>query len=155
MAGKSGTLGTGRYMYFHDNVSPNFTAGANGSPRSGPVDPGLLHNYRKLYEAPRIDPLRGLLEVFRLRPEDALDEGLRIPVIQREPARLHLDHHPVARQEDVVRRRQRPLVNQRLPGDNGLRYFEALPIASPENIGRHHELVTAHQRLAHDFIGID
>ena len=68
-----------------------------------------------------IDPLRRLAVVRRLRAEDVRHEGLRIAIVEREPARLHLHHDAVARQEDVVRRRQREAVRQRLVGGDRLR----------------------------------
>jgi hypothetical protein len=49
-----------------------------------------------------IDSLRRLLIVLRLGPENIGDEGLRIPVVQRKPARLNLYHNPVAWQENVI-----------------------------------------------------
>src|SRR2546427_77077 len=53
-----------------------------------------------------VDALDGLLVVARFGPEDILHERLRIAVVEGEPARLHLHHHPVPGQKDVVRRRQ-------------------------------------------------
>ena len=39
-----------------------------------------------------IDALRGFLKVAGLGPEDIGDEGLRVAVVEREPARLDLHH---------------------------------------------------------------
>src|SRR3979409_2091641 len=61
-----------------------------------------------------IDPLRGLAIVCRLGPEDVLDERLGISIVKREPARLDLNHDPVARQKYVVGCRQGPAIQQGL-----------------------------------------
>ena len=49
-----------------------------------------------------VDALGGFPVVLRLGPEDVGDEGLRVAVVEREPARLDLHHDAVAGQEDVV-----------------------------------------------------
>ena len=83
-----------------------------------------LLDHRQLDEARLaggvVDPLRRLPVIARLGPEDIGDEGLRIAVVQREPARLDLHHDPVPRQENVVRRRQGEAVQQRLVAAIGL-----------------------------------
>ena len=75
-------------------------------------------NHRQLDEARLlrgvVDALGGLTIVGRLGPEDIGHERLRVAVVQREPARLDLHHDPMPRQEDVVGRRQREAVEQRL-----------------------------------------
>ena len=57
-----------------------------------------------------INPLSGLLIIARLRPEDILDERLRIAIVKWEPARLHLNHDSMAGQKDVIGRRQTPAI---------------------------------------------
>ena len=52
-----------------------------------------------------INSLRRFRVVGWFREEDIIDEGLRVPVIKREPGRLNLDHNPMAGQEDVIGRR--------------------------------------------------
>ncbi len=94
-----------------------------------------------------VDALRRLPVVLGLRPEDARHEGLRIAVVEREPARLDLHHDPVPRQEHVVRRRQREAVDERLVGRERLGLLEALAVAAAEDVHRDRELVAAHLRL--------
>ena len=93
-----------------------------GAPASGPVHG--CRDHRQFDEARLarrvVDPLRGFSIILRLGPEDVVDEGLRIAVVEREPARLNLHHDAVARQEDVVRRGQGEAVEQRLAGRDGL-----------------------------------
>src|SRR5512137_1479801 len=80
------------------------------SPRSctrvGPIGRSFRDHDGELDEARLpgrvVHPLGGLAVVGGLRPEDALDEGLGVPVVEREPARLHLHHDAVTRAEDVV-----------------------------------------------------
>src|SRR5690348_1852732 len=73
-----------------------------GSPQSGPLRwrGGLLADHGQGDEAGLagcvVHALRRLHVVGRLRLEDVGHEGLRIAVVQREPARLHLHHQPVA-----------------------------------------------------------
>ena len=102
-----------------------------------------------------VDPLRGFLEVLRLRPEDAGDVLLRVAVVEGEPARLHLHHDPMPRAEDVVRVGQGEAVGERLVGDEGPGRFQALPVAAAEDVGRDHELVAAHRRLGRHLVGVD
>ena len=102
-----------------------------------------------------VDPLRSLLVVAGFGPEDIGYEGLRIAVIEREPAGLDLHHDAVAGQEDVIRIWQRELVRQRLVGLDGAGGFEALAIADAEDVGGVHQLISSQCRLACDFVGID
>src|SRR6185312_3655023 len=53
-----------------------------------------------------VNALRGLDVVRRLGEEDVRHVGLRIAVVEREPARLHLHHDAVAGAEHVVCRGQ-------------------------------------------------
>ena len=81
-------------------------------------------------------PLGRLPVVGRLRPEDVLDERLGVPVVQREPAGLHLDHHPVPGQEHVVHGGQLPPIGERLVRRDGSGTVGALAVPSAEDVGR-------------------
>src|SRR5256885_2104725 len=73
---------------------------------SRPARPPALPDDRHLDEAPllggMIDPLRCLAVIARFGPEDVRNEGLRVAVVEGEPARLDLHHDAVPRQENVV-----------------------------------------------------
>src|SRR4051794_37433626 len=82
------------------------------------------------------------LKVRCLGPEDVGHPRLRIPVVQWEPGALDLHHEPVALPEGVallvqVHRKAQRTVRLKWP-----RLGEALPITSPYDLVRHHELVT-------------
>ena len=62
-----------------------------------------------------IDSLGRGFVVRRLCPENVLDKCLRIAVVEREPTRLNLHHHPVTWQKDVICSWQSKFVEQRLP----------------------------------------
>src|SRR4029078_5565666 len=98
-------------------------------------------HHRKLDEARRIHALDRFAVVGGFGPEDVRNERLGIPVVEREPARLHLHHDPVARQEDMVRGRKRELVEKRLARRDRLRRFQALAIPAPEECCRDPPLV--------------
>src|SRR5438552_7611810 len=49
-----------------------------------------------------IDTLRCFLIIVRHGPADVRHEGLRVAIVNREPARRDWDHDPVTRQEDMV-----------------------------------------------------
>ena len=75
---------------------------APGTPRRS------MHSYQRQLDetcigARVMDVLHCLAVVGRFRNEDVRHEGLGIAVIQRKPARLHLDHDAVPRQEYMVR----------------------------------------------------
>src|ERR1700733_6114579 len=89
------------------------------------------------------DFLLGFLVVAGFGPEDIRDEGLRVPVVEREPAGLHLHHDAMAWQEDMVRRGQQEFVFERRVGRNGMRDREALTVAAAEDVRRDHQLVAA------------
>src|SRR5258708_27741489 len=82
-----------------------------------------------------INTLRGFLGVCRLRPKNVRDERLRIPVVQREPAGLYLHHDPMPGKEDMIRGRQRIVVEQGLVGRDRLRLLQTLAVASAEDVG--------------------
>src|ERR1700747_231905 len=75
-----------------------------------------------------VDTLHSFPVIPGVGPEDVGHEGLRIPVIEREPAGLHLHHDAVSGQEDVVSGGQRKFIEKRLIGRDGLRSLEALAI---------------------------
>src|SRR5580765_6941237 len=81
-----------------------------------------------------INALRRLAVVFGLREEDIVDEGLRIAIVEREPARLDLHHDPVTRQEDMIRVRQRETIGLHLVGWNRGGMFNSVPITPTEDI---------------------
>src|SRR5258708_26124496 len=85
-----------------------------------------------------VDLLLRLAIILRLGPEDVRNKGLRIAVVEREPAGLHLHHDAVAGQENVVCRWQIEAVEEGLPRCDWLRIFETLAIAAAEDIGGDH-----------------
>src|SRR5260370_38729341 len=95
-----------------------------------------------------VDLLLRLAIILWLGPEDAWDEGLRIAVVEREPAGLHLHHDAVAGQKDVVCGGQVEAIELRLSRSDWFRVFEAFTVASAEDVGGDHELITAHRLLA-------
>src|SRR5258708_5605763 len=107
----------------------------------------LRRHERKLDEAragtSSIDPMSRLPIIRGLREEDVVDEGLRVAVVEREPARLDLDHHAVTRQEHVVRVRERELIALDLIRRDRRRPFEALAVATAKDVHRDAELVAA------------
>jgi hypothetical protein len=102
-----------------------------------------------------VDTLDCLPVIPRFCPKDAGHEGLRIAVVEGEPARLNLHHDPVPVQEDVVRRGKGEAIAQRFVGGYGLGRLEALAVPAAEYVGRHHQLITAHFRLTGHLVGID
>ena len=85
-----------------------------------------------------IDALGGFAVVGGLGPENVGDEGLRVAVVEREPAGLDLDHDAVAGKEDVVGVGKIEAIEQRLVGGDGLGSFEAFAVAAAENVGGDH-----------------
>ena len=102
-----------------------------------------------------VNPLHRLAVVSRLRPENAADEGLWIAIVQRKPTGLDLQHDPVTREEDVVRRGQREAVQEGLMRRDRFGCLEALAIAAAENVGRYHQLITSQGRLGGYLVGVD
>src|SRR5438045_6027779 len=72
------------------------------------------------------DSLGGRLKIRFLCQEDVRDEFLRIPIVQREPGALDLDHEAMALQERVVVCMQVNRVFNDLVGGNGLRLCERI-----------------------------
>src|SRR2546427_818470 len=101
--------------------------------------PSMRADQRQFYEAflswRVVDTLHSFSKIPGFGPENCRHEGLGVAVVQRKPARLYLDHDPVAGQENMVRRRQSKAVKQRLVGHDGLRCLQALAITATENVG--------------------
>src|SRR5207249_6537904 len=102
-----------------------------------------------------IDPLSRFDVVPRFGEEGVRNEGLRVAIIERKPARLDLHHDPVPGKEHVIRRRQDELVRQRLVGRNRLWCLEAFSITSAEDIHGDAYLISAHVRLARNVVRVD
>ncbi len=84
---------------------------------------------RRILRRPKHRHRLRLIRTSRRR-HNVLHIRLRIPVVQREPARLHLHHHPVPLQKRVVHPMQTPLVLRHLARLHRLRLRKALPIPS-------------------------
>lgn len=68
-----------------------------------------------------LDTLCGLFVIVRLGEEDVGHKSLRIAVVEREPAGLHLNHYAVSGPENVICGGKGELVKQRYIGwDGGL-----------------------------------
>src|ERR1700733_11788448 len=74
--------------------------------------------------------------IRRLRKENIRNVGLRVPVVQRKPTGLDLDHNSMPWQKNVIGGRQGEMILLGLAGRNGRRMLEALAIAAPKNIHR-------------------
>ncbi len=90
---------------------------------------------------PGVDALLGGFIVRGLCGHDAGHEGLRVAVVEREPAALHLDHDAMAFEEDVVGGVQGEFVFLRRVGGDGFGLREAGAIAAAEDFVGNHELV--------------
>ena len=90
-----------------------------------------------------------------LGQEDVLDEGLRIPVDEREPGALHLDHDLVALEKAVVGPVEVDREIRDPVGDERLGLFEARPEPAAKDLVGDHQLVSAHRRLGRVILGID
>src|SRR5580692_5140041 len=77
-----------------------------------------------------VNALSGFAIVGRLGPEDVGDEGLRVAVVEREPARLDLHHDAMAGEEDVVGVGEIEAIKKRFIGGDGLGSFEAFAVAA-------------------------
>ena len=84
--------------------------------------------------------------VLRLGLEDIRHKGLRIAVIEREPARLDLHHDAMTRQERVVGGRERETIALRRVRRDRRGMREALPIAAAENVHGDGKLIARHFR---------
>src|SRR5947208_4694234 len=120
----------------------------------------LLHSNGHLYKALLagtcvIDPLRRFLIILGFGEKDVRYKGLRVSVIERKPTRLYLHHDAMARQENVVRVWESPLVKQRLVRLDGLWRFIPLTVSAAKDVHRDAELVSTKLRLPHYLVGID
>src|SRR5579862_4726461 len=70
---------------------------------------------------------------------------LRIPVNQREPAALYLDHEPVPLFKRMSHIGGRPFYCLHLAGSEGNGLFEAFPEATSHDLGTDEHLITAHR----------
>src|SRR5262245_34998323 len=77
-----------------------------------------------------VDALRRLPVIPWFGPENIGYEGLRVAVVQGEPARLDLHHDPVTRQENVVCRGQAEAVRQRRIRGEGPGRVQALAVTA-------------------------
>src|ERR1700738_2257552 len=103
-----------------------------------------VHGYQRQLDetcigARVIDVLHCLSIVSGFREQDVLHEDLRIPVIKRKPARLHLDHDAVARQEHMVRVGEVEAVEQGFIRGEWLGRLQAFAITAPENVRGDHQ----------------
>src|SRR5882757_1193778 len=97
-----------------------------------------LH-HRQIDEAhgrPAVEYLNGrFLVVAGLGEEDVVHVGLRVPVVQRKPARLHLHHDAVSRQEHMIGGRQRETKDLPLIRGDRLRIAERIAVAAAKDVG--------------------
>lgn len=84
-----------------------------------------------------------LLEIAVIRGIN-VDKLLRIPINQREPAALDLDHEPVAFFKGMGNIRNSPFDCLYLAGSKGDRFFEAFPEATAHDLSVYQHLVAAH-----------
>src|SRR5580693_1770752 len=91
--------------------------------------------------------LRCFLVVGGLCVEDVRHKGLRVAVIQRKEARLHLHHDAVSGLEDMVHRWQAEAIEQGFVWSDGFGMLEAGAVAATEDVERDGQLIAAHCRL--------
>ena len=101
------------------------------------------------------DALHSLLKVPWLGMENTGYKSLRVSIVQWEPARLDLDHETMSRSKHVVRSRKGKAICKRFIGCNCFWRFQTFTVASTKDISSNHELITAHLRVASDFIRVD
>src|SRR5579862_3882677 len=133
----------------------------HASARIAPARPALPspRDHRQFYVAlfpPRvINPLRRLLIIARLSPENIRDERLWIPIIQWKPAGLDLHHQAMAGQEHVICVWQLETIEQRLPCRDRFCRLQTLAIAPAKNVGGDHQLIAAQCRLEGHLVRVD
>src|SRR5438105_255189 len=140
----------------------NRAAVARPKPRAAPVttatrpenSPGMnlsRRHHRQLNKARLIrrviNPLRRFLKIFRLGPENIRHELLRIAIVKRKPTGLNLDHDAMTRQKDVICRRQRPAIKQRLIRLYWLWIIKAFAIPPAKDVHRNSELIPTEFRI--------
>lgn len=99
--------------------------------------------------------LHGLLIVFWLSEEDAVNKRLRVSIVQWKPARLDLHHEAMSRLKHMIRRRKGKAIWKRFVRRNRPWYLQTFTITSAKDVGGNHELVATHLRIASDFVGVD
>src|SRR5262249_48160179 len=102
-----------------------------------------------------INTLSGFPVIAGFCPKNIRNKSLRIAVIEREPSRLDLHHDAMTGQEYVIGGRKGELVKHRLARSESFRRLQAFPITTAEDVGRDHQLVSAHARLSRDLVGIN
>ena len=91
-----------------------------------------------------VDALGCGLVVGGLGEKNVVNKGLGVAVVEREEARLHLDHDLVAGQEDVVHVGKAELILLDLAGLQGLGVGQAVDVAAAEDLDAQGELVARH-----------
>src|ERR1700722_1509389 len=106
-------------------------------PGTSPLSHELLH-HRQPYGARFIAGSEHGLSRFHVvrwfRKEDTGHVGLRVPVIQREPAGLDLHHDSMSWLEHVVGGRKSEAIFLRFTGRDGGRMLEALAVTAAKNV---------------------
>src|SRR5258708_14300863 len=96
----------------------------------------------------------GLPIVTRFGHKNIVDVSLRVTVVQREPARLHLNHQAMSGQEDMVRIRQIEPETNFLVGRDRLWIIETLIIAAAKDITCYHQLIPTQLVIAAKLIPV-
>src|SRR5262249_2756456 len=142
--------------WFEESIRrPNGTGGSRSDPKSvlpidhsGTVIPMSSGGERQLDEAALfgrvVDALRRLAVVALLGVEDVLHKRLWVTVVEREPARLDLDHDPVPGSKHMVGRRQGKAVQEWRVRRDRLGLGVAFSVSATENVAVYHELVARH-----------
>src|SRR6266567_1560988 len=86
------------------------------------------------------DSLGGRLKIRFLYQENVRDKLLRIPVVQREPGALNLDHDAMALKERVIVCMKVNRVFNDLLCGNGLRLYERIAEAAAQNLVGDHNV---------------
>ncbi len=97
------------------------------------------------------------LKVFLFSLAD-IAEFLGVPVKKREPGTLHMHHYSMAFTEGVEYIREAEFNLSRLPGDEGLRIFEAVPEFPPDDVPANQPLVSpdlSSREIIFRFVGIE
>src|SRR5579872_678325 len=145
----------------HARLTGRFAALASPAapPRAASPDaPSVPCDHRQIDEArgpAGVEHLLGRLLIISGSCEEyVLYIGLGVAVVEREPARLHLHHEAVARQEDVIHLWERKAVQLDLARRYGARMTQALAVAAAKDIHCDGQLIAAHLRIRRHFIGI-
>src|SRR2546423_226006 len=90
--------------------------------------------------------LRGGLEIGRLGEKYVIDKFLRVPIVEREPAALHLDHYPMTLEKHMIVAMQIDRVFGDAVCDERFWIFKAREIPAAKYLAGDHELVAGHFR---------